>query len=133
MIRNVRVLCCEVLLRDQETNTISAIKIYDDISPLGYPFLLSHLSILHVMSRDPEDPELVPTSIKLLFEGKEIFTQNVDAGFQGKTRTRTLVTFTGIPFEKPGVLTVEVTPKDVGPISYDIEFQQPQIINMEKI
>ncbi|WP_420839513.1 DUF6941 family protein [Dechloromonas hankyongensis] len=109
MHRTTLVLCCNRILHDAPTNSVSAIEIYEEFSAPGLPFVIPSFSILWVVERDAADTPTVDGRVRILQgEGNILGDFPADIDFQGALRTRNMVQIGGLMISLPAPLTVQL-------------------------
>ncbi len=107
MIKCKLALCADRVIRDADTETISAVAIFEAIT-IQFPALLGRLSCLFVLARDEPDPETFDGLFRLNLESNQIFASQVHVDFQGKLRNRVTINILGVPLQTPGTLRAEL-------------------------
>lgn len=102
MIRLRYTLCAEKIVRDADSNMVSAFDIVEEIQSPGFPRLVIRLMAILVLERDPGDPQRPPAEVVLSLNGKEIHKAALNVDFQGVNRTRAIVTLGGLVLTEPG-------------------------------
>ena len=109
MISSTACVLCENIVRDAETNTISLISIIEQLNSPAFPLFLHKVGALIVLIRDEGDPDQTQMTMRLLIEEREVFSNNVQVGFQGRSQTRAIFRFNGIIIPNPGQARIEFT------------------------
>ncbi len=108
MIRLKFLLGAESVIRDSQTGLISAINIFTDFSPVGFPALIYRLSTLALFTRDDGDPNVLVYLLKIFLDEQNLHEQEISVNFQDKHRMNSIVVFSGLPIPQPGMLRFEI-------------------------
>lgn len=100
-------ICCEDIIRDAETNSISIINLIEDINAEGFPAFIPKLAIFALIEKESGDPETSQGQIKLKNNDNVLFTFDIQYGFENKPRTRNIIKFNGLAVPSPGHFTTE--------------------------
>ena len=133
MLTSKLLVCGETIIRDGASNYISIVNLFEDIVPMGYPVFLPRFTILHILERTLEEPEVIHSIVEISINDQQIFSQPLEEGFQGKKRTRSIIQLTGVPINNPGLLKVTVTPENTNPITYTIELLPPVEVQTRQV
>ena len=109
MIRSILGICAETILRDSDTNSMSAIQILEEIPAPGFPVLLSRIAVLFVLERDPTDPDESDAHFSVRVGNDELFAAPTAFRFQGQRKTRLVVRLNGLVIPGAGLLRVSLT------------------------
>ena len=103
----VLAICADRVIRDAESEQISAIALFEGIR-VQLPSLLARLSCLFILARTQEEPNQFDARFRLTLGGSQIIDQQIHVDFQDKYRTRVIVTLLGVPLPNSGVLRAEL-------------------------
>lgn len=101
-------LCCEDIIRDADTNTISIHNIIEELNVESIPFIIPRFSVLYLIQREAGDEANSEKSLLLKIGDKEIKSFPIPINFEDKERTRNVIKIGGLPISLPGMLTVEL-------------------------
>jgi len=118
-------LCADALIRDAESNNMSAITIYEELTPIGLPLFLPRLSILSVYEREEGDLAEVIYDLRVKLDEEILLTQQIPVNFQGKFRFRNLMVLAGLPVAHPGKLIIQISNGEDTMGEYSITINQP--------
>ena len=125
MIRAKICFAALAVVRDADTNGISAFNILEGITGAGMPFLIQNVSFFVLWERDLADPERVPGTFTVTLNGQALTTQQVTIDFQGRTANRTTVNLNGLIISTPGTLNFRLA-LEVGAVAeYHFDVQGP--------
>ncbi len=120
-------LCADTVIRDAQTNNISIINLYEDLSPEAFPSLLPHFMVLVLFEREIIDPNILSFELQVVLNQQEIFKTKIDATFQDKIRTRNIIFFNGFPLNTHGLLEIIVKDEENIYGNYQIIINKPKL------
>lgn len=100
------VLCTETLIRDKETDVISAINIIETIAVKSFPIAISKINFFVLLEKEDSDTENIEYSVKGFINDKEVISGPCPVHFQGKNTARLIVTLAGIAITEIGNLKI---------------------------
>jgi hypothetical protein len=128
MIRIRFCLAAEGIVRDSETNNMSAFNILEQMTPEGFPALLPKISFLSAWERDPEDPAEYDMEFTTKLDEDVLYRQPITLRFGDSTRHRQTVIVQGLQIPRFGKLIFMLrTPDGSIEASYSIEVKAPAI------
>jgi hypothetical protein len=127
MIRSKLLLCAEGITRDAESNNISVFNIYEELTPPSLPIIVPKMSILSVVERDQNDPNLFPATLRISLANQIVFEQQIEFNFQGLIRTRNIIVFGGMPITQPGTMDIVILINNDVFQTYQIRVNTPQV------
>jgi len=104
MIHSKLMLFAENIIRDTQTNKISAINIIEELASPGFPLFMAGLNVLTLLEREKDDAQTINFLLKLRLDENELAGLEVGADFQDKLRNRSIVTINGLVLPNPGIL-----------------------------
>lgn len=104
MIRPKICFAALAVIRDAETNTVSAFNILEGLIALGFPFFLQSLRLFVLWQREPGDPARVDGTFRVRIEEQELATAPMNADFQGGLLNRTVIKLDGLIIPRAGSL-----------------------------
>jgi hypothetical protein len=108
MINSRIALCADSVVRDAETNAISAFNIIEELSWPGFGVMLPRLVALFVIERVQEDPNEFTADLAITLGGHDLIRREVQISFQEKLRTRAIFTVGPVPIERAGELRISL-------------------------
>lgn len=108
MIRSSLMFCADSIIRDSETNTISAFSIIEEIAPEGLPLYLTRFTVFALLHRDTRDRTVIKCTLRISIGDKILFEQPVKVNFQNKKRNRTIVNIRGLVIPDFGTLEISL-------------------------
>jgi hypothetical protein len=116
------------VVRDAETNSVSAFNILEGIVPSGLPVFLAQAALFILWEREPDDPRQSQGTFTVRINQQELLTsrQGIDFGEPPLRRTRTVVRMNGLVVPAPGELTFSFRLDDGAEARYSIEVTQPR-------
>jgi hypothetical protein len=113
MIEARLAVCAESVVRDAETNAVSVFNIFEEIGAPAFPVIVPKLSVLFLFERAEGGPERVDSHLVFSLNETELARFPFDVDFQGKPRTRLIVTVGGAQIPEPGMFMVSVFWRDM--------------------
>ena len=98
-------MCAESVVTDSQTNTVSVLNIIEEMKAQGFPVVFQKLVYFFFLTRDKKNAELQKGSLVLRMDGEELNSFPVKVDFQGKLKTRVILTIAGYVIPKPGTLS----------------------------
>jgi hypothetical protein len=121
MIRPKTVIITETVIRDQQTNRMSLINIFEQFRSPGYPLLISRFTVFAIILRDTlEDPQAAQGRLSIRLDEEVLFEQQIEINFQNVLINRNVLQFQGFVLPRPGRLVVSVAVGDQFADSYPI-------------
>jgi len=125
-------LCFAALavVRDGETNTISAFNIFEGISSVGFPFLLQNAAFFVLWDRDPTDPGRIGATFTVGVDGHPALgTQEIALDFQEVLIHRSIIRLNGLVVPTPGSLRFRIAPETgtAAEFAFDVSAAPPQL------
>ena len=121
MLRHRLMLAAETLIRDGDSNNVSAITIFEEFTFAAFPYIVPRLMVLTVLERDQDDADKFPLVLDITIAGQSLASINFEIDFQGLNRTRGLLFIGGMPIPQPGTLRITVSHQGQELAHYDIE------------
>jgi hypothetical protein len=104
MIRAKLCFAASGIVRDAETNVISAFNVLEGITAAGFPLFIQAMSFVALWEREPGDPAAIEATFTLSIGEEQLSTGQVLGTFGGKLRYRTIVNINGVVVPHPGNL-----------------------------
>ena len=117
----------EGVVRDADTNSISAFNILEGIIPAGVPFFLQRLTFFTLWQREDRDPPQVNGQFRITIGEQVLHDAQVRMDFQNVLRTRMVLNMSGLVVPAPGVLRFEVNLVGGVRAEYMIDVQPPPV------
>jgi len=109
MITSSLMLCADRVIRDAETNNISAIGILEAITPEGLPMFIPRIMILAFLHRNKEeDPSKIKCTFRIEIGDNKLLEHELVVDFQDKERNRTIINVGGLAISTNGMLEVSL-------------------------
>jgi hypothetical protein len=108
-MRVVLVVCAQSAIIDQQSNALSIINIFQEISSPSFPFAIGGFAIASLITREEDEAEN-PTDLTLRMHlgNDQIMKANLDVNFQGRLALRHIGNIQGMLITEPGELVVSV-------------------------
>lgn len=104
MIRAMMCFAASAVVRDADSNSISAFNILEGIAAAGFPLFIQSLSYFVLWQRDAADAAEIAGTFTLSIDGDQLTTGQVNINFADKLRHRTTVNINGLIVPHPGDL-----------------------------
>lgn len=103
-------LCLAALavVRDAETNSISAFNIFESIVPAGFPIFMQQAAFFVLWEREAADPPQVRGEFILEIAGTRLSRAEVNLNFQDSLSHRSIVNLQGVAIPTPGRLDFSI-------------------------
>lgn len=108
MIRCLLAVSAESVIRDAETNMVSAVNIFDEINSQSFPLLMPKLSCLFLFGREEDDAGESDATVSFTHPNGQLFQTLLPLDFQGKLRLRSMVVLQGFVIPAPGWIRIVV-------------------------
>lgn len=104
----VLLVCAESTLLDANSNRVSLINVYDEISSPQFPFLTPLFSVLAVTQKDDDEEDECSCNVRISLDDNEIFVAPVLINYQGTELHRTIIGLQGLVISGPGTLKIQL-------------------------
>lgn len=122
MIRPKTCFAALAVVRDAQTNTISAFNIFEGIGAGGFPLLLQQANFFALWQRDATDPAQTEATFTVGLDGQPaLATHQITMNFEGGMYHRTIVGLNGFVVPTPGILRFRVAPEGGTQAEYSVE------------
>jgi hypothetical protein len=128
MIRGKLLLCAEGVSIDKRSNNATIFNIIEQLNFKHLPVVYPKMMIFSLFERDDGDPETWDGKLSICIGGIEVANTTLNINFQGKKRTRNILTFGGLPITQPGEMEISIYAKGkktMKELSYSIEVTVP--------
>lgn len=134
MIRCILLLCAQGVVRDAESNIMSAFNIIEGIQTASLPILVQRMDVLAVTQREADDPSTATFTFRLVNGETELLNTPLNADFQGRLRHRATVHVNGLIVPAPGSLrlVLELEGTELGTYEMPIEQPAPSVATREE-
>ena len=78
------IVCADTVMLDSDMNAVSVINIMDDVTPVGFPFLIPKLAVLSVMTRTDEEASQFQVALRIDLDAQTLFRAESQIDFQGE-------------------------------------------------
>ncbi|MCI0695140.1 hypothetical protein L0337_24415 [candidate division KSB1 bacterium] len=124
MIHSKLMLFAENIIRDTQTNKISAINIIEEFSSLGFPLFMARFYVLNLLEREKEDDQTISFLLKIFLNEDELTSLDIHADFQDKLRNRSIVTINGLVLPNPGIFRAVLLHNEKEFASHELSVQK---------
>lgn len=104
MIRPKLCFAAEGIVRDGDTNLVSAFNIFEAIVAPGFPLFIQRMVSFALWERERNDPEIINGHFRVTLDGNLLVEAETMVSFQGLPRTRNFVNVAGLVVPRPGQL-----------------------------
>lgn len=126
MIRAKLCFAASFVLRDADSNVISAINVLEGIVPAGVPIFIPNVAAFALWQRDQGDPAECEGHFSITLDREPLANVRVRASFQNFPRTRTIVNVAGLVVPRPGELHFRFQLDDGPAAEYSLTVEEPQ-------
>lgn len=105
-------LCCDDIIRDAETNSISIHSIVEEISGEGFPMVFPRFCIFYLFQKETGDINSKGHTLIISLDEKELHKLPLIIDFQEKEKCRNIIKIGGFAFLNPGMLKIELKDED---------------------
>jgi hypothetical protein len=127
LIRPLLTLVAVAVIRDAESNSISAFSILDGIVPVSLPLFMQNLSFLVFWRRDQQDPADMGATFTVSLNGNALATQVMSVNFGNGLRHRTVANLGGLVVPASGPLTFSLRLDNEVLAEYVVDVVAPQV------
>lgn len=96
------------VIRDTETNSISAFNILEGVTAVGLPFFMQNAAFFVLWEREQGEPARNPATFTMVNAGRTLATQQITIDFGDSVRHRTIVNLAGLVVPSAGPLSFRV-------------------------
>lgn len=107
-MKTVLLSCAESTLLDANTNKVSLINIFDELTSPQFPFLIPNFSVLAVTKREDGEEDQGSCTIKISLDEQIILDAPVLINYQGTAMHRAIMGLHGLVVSGPGILKVQL-------------------------
>lgn len=128
MIRGKLLLCAEGVSIDRQSNNATIFNLIEQLNFKSLPVAYPKLVIFSLFERDDGDAETWDGEMLICINGAEVANPPIPVNFQGKRRSRNILTLGGLPITQPGKMEISIYEKgnrSIEIISYAIEITLP--------
>lgn len=102
-------VCAERVIRDAESNNLTLVNICEELTAHGFPFFVQRLDFCFMLSREAGDPgALTDVRFKLTVGNQLLHENTIPVNFDGRLRTRSILSLGGLVIPLPGELRAEL-------------------------
>jgi len=130
------ILCfaSEGVIRDTQTNNISAFNILEQISSPGFPLFMQKMFFFCLLEREEGDPATVELRVIASNNDQTIVEVGSTVNFQEKNRNRLIIQIGGLAIPSPGKLVFTLKKDEELLCSYSVEIKkigEPEVKTVE--
>lgn len=133
MIRSKLMFCAEIILRDVETNNVSAISLLTNIEVPGFPFLLTRCGVFNLLERAKDDPSEIQVQVIAKQNGTTILAEPLDINFGERLFYQNILNLSGVIFETPGNLEISILMDDQVLADYEFTIHPILTVNPQNV
>ncbi|MFZ0970569.1 MAG: hypothetical protein WCC76_06880 [Candidatus Acidiferrales bacterium] len=113
------------VVRDAETNSMSAFNILEAITAVGLPFFMQNASFLVLWERDADDPQRVAGRLTIAVGNQELSASAVNVDFEANLRNRTVINVNGLIVPSAGHLSFRIVLENGVQAEYVVDVLAP--------
>jgi hypothetical protein len=117
-------MVANAIIRDAETNVLSAFNILEGFVPAGFPFFVQQLSCFVLWERGDADPEHVAGNFTVVLDQEELTNARIQVDFVSR-RNRSIVNMNGLLVPHPGVLHFRFALDGGAAAEYAVDVERP--------
>jgi hypothetical protein len=124
----------EGIIRDAQTNNISAFNILENLSSPGFPLFIQKIFFFSLLDKETEVENMFHFNLILKNNDNILIEVPVDSNFQEQARNRQIIEIGALPIPAPGVLHFQLMKESIELCTYSISIQQigePSINSIE--
>jgi hypothetical protein len=125
MVRVKTCFAALAIIRDAETNGISAFNIIENLTAVGIPFFMQSAYFFVLWEHDPDDPPRVPGVFTITSGDLELSRTEISVDFGNTPRHRTVVNVSGLVVPRSGQLAFRVTLENQVQAEYVVDVVVP--------
>jgi len=125
VIRPKVLLAADTVIRDAATNSVSAIHVFEQFAPPGYPLLVPRLTVFAMLEREHGDAAAVVARLQIRLDGTNIFERDTDVNFGESLINRIVLQFQGFVLPAAGTVRMVLAVGDQQVESYGIQAIAP--------
>lgn len=128
MPRLVFALCCQSTSIDSRTNNVSIFHIIEQLQFQGFPAILPFLEIVTLWQREPDQLQAFTQRVRLLNPEGGVVGEHEIPVIMEQSRHRVFEQIQGLPFQRAGTYTFEVSIRREGQEQWTVEVQVPLVV-----
>ena len=113
------------VIRDAETNNISAFNILEVVGAAGLPFLIQNVSFFVLWQREPQEPAQTEGRFSLSIGDQVLHEMTVRVDFQGGLKNRSIVNLNGLVVPNAGPLRFRFQLENQAVAEYIVDVTAP--------
>ena len=121
------------IIRDAQTNNISAFNILETLSSPGFPLFIQKIFFFSLLVKENDTENLFDLNLIVKNNEQNLLETPIKADFQDQMRNRQIIEIGGMPIPAPGILSFHLMKESTELCSYSIEIQQVGKPRIEKI
>jgi len=125
MIRTRLCFVAEGVIRDGETNAISAFNLLEQIAAVSVPFFIQRISFFVLWERNADDHNRIDGQFTITLNDTNLITKEVSLDFSEGNETRTIINLGGLVVQSPGSLRFSIQLQDGASAEYAITIVVP--------
>lgn len=92
------------VIRDAETNNVSAFQILEQLNSAAFPIFFHEVGFIAFLKKDPDGGDVEPLKFSVKNNKDVIHEMEVEANYRGLGKTRIVVSISGLVIPNPGTL-----------------------------
>jgi hypothetical protein len=126
--------CAEGIIRDSQTNNISAYNILENINSPGFPLFIPNIFFFSLLEKKNTEPNINNFTLTVSNNKQSLLDIPISSDFQDKHRCRQIVKIGGIAVPSPGLLTFKLLQGKKELCSYSVRINKiggPEVKKIE--
>ncbi len=120
-------ILCEACLIDSRSNSLSFINIIEEMNFHSLPAMITKAAIIAQIEKESLDEDVTSTvNLDIYLNNVNILKQPLKVDFKGKTKTRVILEFQGLPIQEPGLLKIMLT-DGIKQFEYSVDIKTPKL------
>lgn len=112
MIKCQFFIIAEKVIQEANTNNISIINVFDQISAPSFPVFFPTVAAVGSFYKEEADPDEIDVTFRVSINARPIIESSTKIMFTGSKKAHLIVNINGIPIQEPGALVVNITQND---------------------
>jgi hypothetical protein len=125
MIRLKLCFVAEAVIRDADTNAVSAFNILEALTPAGFPILVQRISCYTLWERENNDAPQVNGRFTVAIGDNVLNETAIRMDFAGAPKAKTLINMNGLILPQPGLLRFQIDLDGGAHAEYTVDVNPP--------
>ena len=107
-MKMILLACAELTLLDANSNRVSLINIYEELSSAQFPFLIPYFSVLAITKKEDGEEDEGSCAIKVSLGDEAVLETDVLVHYEGGEIHRSIISLQGLVITSPGTLKLQL-------------------------